>query len=393
MQLESIAIDDLKPYSKNARRHSTKQIDLLAKNIQEFGFTTPILIDKDNEIVAGHGRLEALKKLKWQSAFCVRMDNLNKEQIKALRLADNQIASMADWDMELVVEELKDLTKDIVELTGFDVDLIIEPDEKDDEVPDVPDEPKSKLGDIYQLGNHRIMCGDSTKIEDVEKLMDGKKADMVFTDPPYGISVVKPDGMIGGNRVGVGKVRYPGLVNTKVYRPVIGDDEDFDPTFLLDQAAHLIIWGANNFAALLPNYSHWLVWDKKGEMQLKNDFSDCELAWTNFPKKTVKKYIHMWAGMTRKGSRKEELKERVHPTQKPVGLFVDILQDYSNEKWIILDLYLGSGSTLIACEKTNRVCYGMEIDPKYIDVIIQRYIDYTGKNAVRLNDGKMYSEV
>ena len=186
MKIEILKLSELKPYDKNQKLHPKKQIELLKKNITEFGFTTPILIDKDNEIIAGHGRLIALKELKHDDVPCVRMENLTDKQVKALRLADNRL-NESDWDMDLVIEELKGLDEGLLDLTGFDKDLIIEPDDKDDEVPDVPEEPTAKLGDIYQLGNHRVMCGDSTKIEDVEKLMNGKKADMVFTDPPYGM--------------------------------------------------------------------------------------------------------------------------------------------------------------------------------------------------------------
>ena len=188
MNIENIRIGDLKPYEKNAKTHPKKQVDLLAENITRFGFTTPVLVDKDNNVIAGHGRLLALKQLGKTEVPCVRMDGLTDDEVKALRLADNKIAELGEWDMDLAIEELKGLDEDLLDLTGFDSDLIIEPDEKDDEVPDVPDEPVSKLGDLYELGGHRVLCGDSTKIEDVERLMDGKKADMVFTDPPFGLA-------------------------------------------------------------------------------------------------------------------------------------------------------------------------------------------------------------
>ena len=153
MKIETIKLNDLKPYEKNQKLHPKKQIDLLKKNIEEFGFTTPILIDKNNEIIAGHGRLIALKELKRSDVPCVRMENLTDKQVKALRLADNKL-NESDWDMDLVIEELKGLDDDLLDLTGFDKDLIIEPDEKDDEVPEVPEEPKSKLGDLYELGGY-----------------------------------------------------------------------------------------------------------------------------------------------------------------------------------------------------------------------------------------------
>ena len=162
MKIEQVKLEDLKPYEKNAKTHPQKQISILAKNIEKFGFTTPVLIDKDNNIIAGHGRLEALKKLKRTEAPCVVMEDLTDEEVKALRLADNKIAEMGEWDMKLATEELKGLDDDLLDLTGFDKDLIIEPDEKDDVVPELPEEPKSKLGDIYQLGR-KVFCKNCNK--------------------------------------------------------------------------------------------------------------------------------------------------------------------------------------------------------------------------------------
>ena len=176
----------IKPYDKNAKKHPKKQVEQVAASIKEFGFNQPIVLDKNNVIIVGHGRFEASKLLGLKEVPTITVD-LTEEQANAYRLADNKL-NESEWDMNLVIDELKGLSETMLELTGFDKDLIIEPDESDDEVPDVPEEPQSKLGDLYELGNHRVLCGDSTKLEDVERLMDGKKADMVFTDPPYNIS-------------------------------------------------------------------------------------------------------------------------------------------------------------------------------------------------------------
>ena len=157
MKIETLAVGDIKPYDKNAKSHPKKQVDLLAENITRFGFTTPCLVDKDNNLIAGHGRLEAIKTLNWTEVPCVRMENLTDDEVKALRLADNKLAEMSEWDMALVTDELKELDDDLLDLTGFDKDLVIEPDEADDEVPDVPEEPQSKLGDLYELGGY-IEC-------------------------------------------------------------------------------------------------------------------------------------------------------------------------------------------------------------------------------------------
>lgn len=193
----------LRPYSKNAKKHPKKQIEQVASSIKEFGFNQPIVADKDGVVIVGHGRLEAAKLLGLTDVPVITVD-LTEEQAKAYRLADNKL-NESEWDMNLVIEELKGLSDEMLELTGFDKDLIIEPEEKDDEVPEVPEEPQSKLGDLYELGTHRLLCGDSTKLEDVEKLMDGKKADMVFTDPPYNVDYK-----------GNGKKTSDGIMNDKM---------------------------------------------------------------------------------------------------------------------------------------------------------------------------------
>jgi DNA modification methylase len=270
-------------------------------------------------------------------------------------------------------------------------DFVLEPAEKYDETKedDVPEKPEAicKLGQIWKLGDHRLMCGDSTNIEDVEKLMDGQKADMVFTDPPYGISIVNVGASSKTGFVGAKKAPSQ-LAKAREYRPVAGDDEPFDPSLTLGlDAKTVILWGANHYASKLPDRPQWLIWDKKLESGSldHNNFSDCELAWTNQTALSAKIYRHTWAGMLRKGERKEELKDRVHPTQKPVGLCVDVISDFSKENESVLDLFGGSGSTLIACEKIKRKCSIMELDEHYCDVIITRWEEYTGKKAELLN--------
>jgi len=186
MDIQDRLISEIKPYGKNAKVHPAKQIDLIAKSISEFGFNQPIVVDKDDIIIVGHGRYFAATKLGLEKIPVTKVE-ISEEQAKAYRLADNKL-NESEWDMELVVQELKELSVPMIDLTGFDRDLILENNDKDDEVPDVPVDPRSKLGDVYQIGTHRLLCGDSTKIEDVEKLMDDKKADMVFTDPPYNVN-------------------------------------------------------------------------------------------------------------------------------------------------------------------------------------------------------------
>jgi len=219
------------------------------------------------------------------------------------------------------------------------------------------------MGKLKLKSKHRLLCGDSTSEDDVARLMDGEKADMVFTDPPYGIDVVGQSGKIGGSV----------LAKNQEYRKVINDDKEYDPTHLFNMAEDLIVFGANYFSGKLPK-GRWFVWDKNRPEG--TTFSDCELAWTSFDGVAVKKYSCTWNGMIREG----ESKKRVHPTQKPIKLCVDIFKDYAFESCI--DPFLGSGTTLIACEQLNRKCYGMEIDPLYCDVIIKRWENLTGEKAV-----------
>ena len=359
-------ISEITPYHKNAKKHSKKQIQQVANSIKEFGFNQPIVIDKKGVIIAGHGRYEASKLLGLTEVPILEVD-LTEKQAKAYRLADNKL-NESDWEMDLVIEELKELDDtDLVELTGFDTDLLIEGDEKDDEVPEVPEEAKSKLGEIYQLGNHRIMCGDSTKIEDVEKLMDGVKADMVFTDPPYGMDLDTDYSKLPGT-------------NTK-YSKVIGDSEEFDISFMFDILPSPIyyIWGAEYLYNTIPNFKQgsMVVWAKRqSEAENKVFGSAYELCWV-FPK--IKKEIWFVRAINQSSERLG-----VHPTQKPTELGTRAIKDRTEEGNIVADIFLGSGSTLIACEKTNRICYGMELDCRYIDVIIKRWEEYTGRTAERI---------
>ena len=246
----------------------------------------------------------------------------------------------------------------------------------EDEVPEVEEEPKSKYGDIYQLGNHRLMCGDSTSVADIDKLLNGNKIDMVYTDAPYGISIVNDK----THKVGAGN-----LAKNKEYLQVKGDDttetaQEFYNSCISLGIDKFIMWGGNYFTDFLPFSPSWLIWDKRVDMS-SNNFADGEMAWCNF-KTPVRIYHQLWNGMIREGERED----RIHPTQKPVRMQTEILKDFTKENDNILDGFGGSGSTLIACEQTNRNCYMMEYEPHYIDVIIQRWENFTGEKAVLLNE-------
>lgn len=385
-------VNDLIPYINNSRTHSEEQVNQIVASINEFGFTNPLLIDEKDNIIAGHGRLLASKKLKMEEVPCIVLSGLTEAQKKAYIIADNKMALNAGWDEELLkieLENLKELDFDL-ELTGFNVDElddIFQVEEEQEIVEDdfdiePPEEPKAKLGDIYQLGNHRLMCGDSTKLEDVEKLTNGNKADMVFTDPPYGIDVVQGK-KVGGDKP-FGKVGGRNIVKSNTYSRIIGDEttdtarKNYE--IVKELSDNQIIFGGNYFTDFLKPSKCWCVWDK----QNTGNFADVELAWTSFDK-GAKIYHYLWNGLVREGSRDLELSKRVHPTQKPVGMIINILKDFTKENNSIIDCFGGSGSTLIACEQSNRNCYMMELDPKYVDVIIKRWEEFTGKEAIKLN--------
>lgn len=254
--------------------------------------------------------------------------------------------------------------------------------------------------EVIELNKHRLLNGDATNRDDVNSLISDCKVNLLLTDPPYGIDIVKTRGTVGtparpgfrnlkreggGSKKGYSKVENPGVVQPRLYKPVIGDNKPFNPQHLLDLDVPSIIFGANNFAHELPNNHKWLVWFKKPSLDFKrNNFSDVELCWTNLKGKSCLMYHHTWSGMVRKGNRKEELEERVHPTQKPVGLLEQMILEFTDEGDVILDLYGGSGSTLIACEKTNRKCLIMELSTDYCEIIENRYWDYVNTGQTKL---------
>ena len=378
-------VKDLIPYVNNSRTHSEEQVNQICASINEFGFTNPLLIDEKDSIIAGHGRLMASKKLGMEEVPCVVLEGLTEAQKKAYIIADNKMALNAGWDEELLkieLENLKELDFDLG-LTGFNVDELddilgkneeeVEIVEDDFEV-EVPEEPKAKLGDIYQLGNHRLMCGSSTDVDIVNKIIDNNKSDLVYTDPPYGISIVNDKGKVGAEN----------LAKNKTYLEVKGDDttetaQEFYNTCIALNIDKFIMWGGNYFTDFLPFSPSWLIWDKRIDMN-SNNFADGEMAWCSF-KTPVRIYHQLWNGMIREGERED----RVHPTQKPIRMQTEILKDFTNENDKIYDGFGGSGSTLMACEQTNRICYMMEYEPHYVDVIINRWEQFTGKKAVLLN--------
>lgn len=385
MNIEYRKLTELIPYKNNAKKHDKKQINNVAESIRRYGFVQPVVIDAGDVIVIGHCRALAAEKLGLKEVPCVCVDELTPEQVNALRIVDNK-SNESLWDMDMLAIELPEL-----DLSGFDFDFGLENEEDEREVVedtvsfpgvDEENEPIAKLGDIWQLGRHRLMCGDSTDKATVELLMGGDKADMVFTDPPYGIDVVqgdkigcdKPFGSVGGNNI----------VKTNKYMAIKGDETTdtarLNYEIVKELSENQIIFGGNYFTDFLPPKACWCIWDKENT----GNFADVEMAWSSFDK-GAKLYKWLWNGLYRKGERAVEGKSRVHPTQKPVGLIAEILNDFTKEDDIILDCFGGSGSTLIACEQIDRTCYMIEYEAHYVDVIINRWETLTGEKAVLLN--------
>ena len=371
MQIEQIQLATLIPYINNSRTHSDEQVAQIAASIKEFGFNNPVLVDKDNGIIAGHGRVQAARRLGLTEVPCVRLEHLTKTQRKAYIIADNRLALNAGWDNELLTIELNDLLADdfALELLGFDPaelkDLLdpVKPTEgltDEDAVPEVPEEPKTKPGDIYQLGRHRLMCGDSTSIDAIDKLLNGNHVGSVVTDPPYGI------GIDGQKESKTSNPKH----NRKAHefrgwdseRPT---DEVFN--YIVSLNVPSVIWGGNYFADILPASRGWLYWGKGQDGALTA--SDGELAWTNLNKPLRSLTVN-----------RAKLQGSVHPTQKPLEV-IEFSINYSDGVGSVLDLFGGSGSTMIACEKLGRTNFSMELDPKYCDVIVKRWEDFTGKKA------------
>jgi site-specific DNA-methyltransferase (adenine-specific) len=377
MNIIEMRIGDIIPYEKNPRKND-EAVKYVAESIKNFGFKVPIVIDKNNVIVAGHTRYKASKKLGLKEVPCIVADDLTEEQIKAYRLADNKVAELAEWDFDLLGEELSDILD--IDMCDFGFDALEDEEEKevveDEFEMELPEEPKAKLGDIYQLGNHRLMCGDSTLIDDVEKLMNGEKADMVFTDPPYGYNYQS-------NK----------REKTQKFDVIENDDKilDFFPNIQIVCNGFVFIcstWKVlDKWIPLFKKYhelSNMIIWNKGGGGigDLKHTFfTDYEviLCASNGKEITGKRIGSVWT------INKDSANGYVHPTQKPVKLAEFAIRNTTNIGDIVLDLFGGSGSTLIGCEQMERSCYMMEYDPKYVDVIINRWEQFTGRKAVLLN--------
>ena len=394
MEIVYKKVNDLIPYINNSRTHSEEQVNQICASINEFGFTNPLLIDEKDNIIAGHGRLLASKKLKMEQVPCIVLSGLTEAQKKAYIIADNKMALNAGWNEELLkieLENLKELDFDL-ELTGFNVDElddIFQVEEEQEIVEDEfdiepPEEPKAKLGDIYQLGNHRLMCGDSTNENDVSKLVGEQKMDLLITDPPYNVDYT-------GKTKEAMKIQNDKMENN-VFHDFLVKAFSNAYSFLKDGGA-FYCWYASkevvNFHTALEDsgftVKQELIWNKNSMVMGRQDYQwkhePCLYGW----KETSS---HAWYS-----DRKQTTiinwdrpsKADLHPTMKPIGLFDYQIKNSSKAGDNILDLFGGSGTTIMACEQNNRNAYTMEYDPKYVDVIIKRWEEFTGKKAELLN--------
>jgi DNA modification methylase len=401
-KLEWRQVTDLIPYAKNSRTHSDEQVAQIAASIKEFGWTNPILVDGENGIIAGHGRLLAARKLGHTQVPVIELTGLTDLQKKAYVIADNKLALNAGWDNDLLTLEIKELTDEGFDtsLLGFDadeLDALLEPEQvegltDEDAVPEVPEEPKTKLGDIYQLGKHRLMCGDSCSTNDMEKLCDGQLVDMWLTDPPYNVA-------------------YEGKTKDAltIKNDSMGDDQfrqflrDAYVTadLVMKPGAVFYIWHADsegyNFRGAAQD-AGWkvrqcLIWKKSTMVMGRQDYhwkhEPCLYGWKEGAG-------HLWSADRKqttilefdKPSRNGE-----HPTMKPVALFEYQMLNNTKGGDIVLDSFGGSGTTLLAAEKNGRVARIMELDPKYCDVIVKRWEDFTGKKAELVNTNETVAEI
>jgi site-specific DNA-methyltransferase (adenine-specific) len=390
-KIEWMSVETLIPYAKNARTHSDEQVAQIAGSIKEFGFNNPVLVDKDNSVIAGHGRLMAARKLGMDKVPVVQLGHMTEAQRKAYVLADNRIALNSGWDTGMLSLELQDLKDDIdLSLLGFDpdeLDALLNPIEEtegltdEDAVPDVPDEPKTKLGDIYILGNHRLMCGDSCSVTDMEKLVNDRQVDMWLTDPPYNVAYE-------GKTKDALTIQNDSMDN-EGFRQFLRDAYVTADT-VMKAGAVFYIWHADSEGYNFRGAAHdagWkvrqcLIWKKSTMVMGRQDYhwkhEPCLYGWKEGAG-------HLWATDRKQTTILEFDKpnrNKEHPTMKPVALFEYQMLNNTKGGDIILDSFGGSGTTLLAAEKNGRIAYLMELDPKYCDVIVTRWEQFTGKKAV-----------
>lgn len=378
-------IKSIRPYEKNPRRND-EAVDAVAASIREFGWQQPIVVDRDGVIIAGHTRYKAAKKLKCDTVPVVVADELTEDQVKAYRLADNKTGELAEWDTALLGEELAELADFDMSQFGFDTILQEEAREaeEDDYEVNPPEEPKAKLGDIYQLGRHRLMCGDSTDAESVYQLCQDGQVDMLLTDPPYGVDYT-------GKTKDALKIQND-ATSDETLRDMLADAFSAANN-IMKPGAVFYIWHADSKALVFRiacQMAGWevrqvLIWVKNTMVMGRQDYQwkhePCLYGWKDGAG-------HLWASDRKQTTIlnfDRPTKNKEHPTMKPVKLFDYQIQNNKKGGDIVLDLFGGSGTTIVACEQNGRCARVMELDPRYVDVIIDRWEKLTGEKAVLLN--------
>ena len=429
------SIDLLKPYKHNAKIHTEEQVGQIKKSIKEFGFNDPIAVDEENVIIEGHGRLMAAKELGMKEVPVIFLYGLTDQQKKAYILAHNQLTMNTGFDMDVLADEINRITAFNMEDFGFDLSTLGEEEKSpedvvEDEPPEPPAKPKSKLGEIYQLGEHRLMCGDSTKAEDVQRLMDGMKADLVVTDPPYNVAIGSKNAVLNklnhdkpGRRIETDISGDKGMTDEEcgqtLWKPAFSNMYESANDccaiycFMPQGGAHMmmmmmcaaywqvkheLIWVKNrasfSMGRLDYDYKHEPIlygWKKKHNFYAPDTYNSIlEDQPRDFKKMKKEELVGILEEIYSDKSPVSVIREDnpnksdLHPTMKPIKLLARLIRNSSRAGELVLDLFGGSGSTLIACEQMGRRCYMMEYDPKYIDVIIERWEKLTGKKAQKI---------
>lgn len=390
MNVQQVKIEKVKPYDKNPRKNKAA-VDYVANSIKEFGFQQPIVVDKDMVVIAGHTRLKAAKKLKLKEVPVVIADNLTEEQVKAYRLADNKTAEKAEWDFDLLTDELLSLQELDFDMEQFGFDFDFSEDEEavedDNWEADVPEEPISKRGDIWVLGRHRLMCGDSTDAADVALLMDGNKADMLLTDPPYNVDYTGKASELETRKIENDKMKDSAF-------------QDFLTSAFSNAAENMkaggvfYIWHAEseglNFRVACKRAGfqvrQCLIWNKSSMVMGRQDYQwkhePCLYGWKDGAS-------HLWASDRKQTTVldfEKPQKNNLHPTMKPIKLFDYQIKNNTKGDDIVLDLFGGSGTTIMAAEQNGRRGFVMEYDPKFVDVIVDRWEQFTGMKAKKIKE-------
>lgn len=398
MKVVETPISKIQPYFKNAKEHTEKQVKKIADSIVEFGFNQPIVVDKEGVIIVGHGRYIAAQLIGMEMVPTLKID-LDEERAKAYRLADNKL-NESDWDMGMVIEELKTLDLDMIELTGFDANLILETKEDKPDLSGIG-APRSKEGDIYELGEHKLICGDSTDENTYKKLLKGELPRLIYTDPPYsidyqsGLGLSNPSSKYKGEGKIVGDDRTPEEA-LEFYKKTLDQLHTFssdDVTLYWWFASRLFGINAQAWADTMWHYSQTALWLKNSLVYSPSQlyhriYEPCMIGWKqgkspyqnkvfsnftelwNLGQKSFADYLDVWY------QKRDPFKNYIHPTQKPVQLAERALKRSSEKGDIVLDAFGGSGSTLIACEQLGRKARLIELDPKYVDAIVSRYCKY-----------------